>query len=167
MKQTAIVYGSTSGNCENIDNKIDAAHGLDSANVFTASQLDASKIASFDNLLLGSSTWGSGDLQDEWYDGIEVIKSSDLSCKTVAVFGCGDSSGFSTTYCDAMGTLYEAAKAAGADMIGAVSTDGYTFDDSTAVADGKFVGLALDEDNESHLTDTRIAAWVAEIQPSL
>lgn len=66
-----------------------------------------------------------------------------------------------------MGTLYEAAKAAGADMIGAVSTDGYTFDDSTAVADGKFVGLALDEDNESHLTDTRIAAWVAEIQPSL
>ena len=167
MKQTAIVYGSTSGNCENIANKIDAALGIDSANVFTASQLDASKIASFDNLLLGSSTWGSGDLQDEWYDGIEVIKSSDLSGKTVAVFGCGDSSGFSTTYCDAMGTLYEAAKAAGADMIGAVSTDGYTFDDSTAVADGKFVGLALDEDNESHLTDTRIAAWVAEIQPSL
>ncbi len=167
MKQTAIVYGSTSGNCENIANKIAAALGIDSANVFTASQLDASKIASFDNLLLGSSTWGSGDLQDEWYDGIEVIKSSDLSGKTVAVFGCGDSSGFSTTYCDAMGTLYEAAKAAGADMIGAVSTDGYTFDDSTAVADGKFVGLALDEDNESHLTDTRIAAWVAEIQPSL
>lgn len=167
MKQTAIVYGSTSGNCENIANKIAAALGIDSANVFSASQLDASKIASFDNLLLGSSTWGSGDLQDEWYDGIEVIKSSDLSGKTVAVFGCGDSSGFSTTYCDAMGTLYEAAKAAGADMIGAVSTDGYTFDDSTAVADGKFVGLALDEDNESHLTDTRIAAWVAEIQPSL
>lgn len=167
MKQTAIVYGSTSGNCENIANKIAAALGIDSANVFSASQLDASKIASFDNLLLGSSTWGSGDLQDEWYDGIEVIKSSDLSGKTVAVFGCGDSSGFSTTYCDAMGTLYEAAKAAGADMIGAVSTDGYTFDDSTAVVDGRFVGLALDEDNESHLTDTRIAAWTAEIQPSL
>ncbi len=167
MKQTAIVYGSTSGNCENIANKIAAALGIDYANVFSASQLDESKIASFDNLLRGSSTSGSGDLQDEWYDGIEVIKSSDLSGKTVAVFGCGDSSGFSTTYCDAMGTLYEAAKAAGADMIGAVSTDGYTFDDSTAVVDSRFVGLALDEDNESHLTDTRIAAWVAEIQSLL
>ena len=51
-------------------------------------------------------------------------------------------------------------------MIGAVATTLH-IDDSTAVADGKFVGLALDEDNESHLTDTRIAAWVAEIQPSL
>lgn len=33
--------------------------------------------------------------------------------------------------------------------------------------DGKFVGLALDEDNESDKTDTRIAEWVAEISPEL
>lgn len=165
MKNTAIFYGSTSGNCEGIANKIAEALGV--SDVFTASEIDASKISGYDNLLLGSSTWGSGDLQDEWYDGVEVIKSSDLSGKTVAVFGCGDSSGFSTTYCDAMGQLYDAAKAAGANMIGAVSTDGYTFDESTAVVDGKFVGLALDEDNESDKTDGRIAAWVEEIRPLL
>ncbi|MCM1138269.1 MAG: flavodoxin FldA [Muribaculum sp.] len=165
MKKTAIFYGSTSGNCEGIANKIAEALGV--PDVFSASELDAAKIAAYDNFLFGSSTWGSGDLQDEWYDGIEVIKSSDLSGKTVAVFGCGDSSGFSTTYCDAMGTLYEAAKSAGANMIGAVSTDGYTFDESTAVVDGKFVGLALDEDNESDKTDERIAVWVEEIKPLL
>ena len=66
-----------------------------------------------------------------------------------------------------MGQLYEAAKAAGANIVGAVSTDGYTFDESTAVVDGKFVGLALDEDNESDKTDERIAAWVEEIKPLL
>jgi flavodoxin, long chain len=165
MKETAIFYGSTSGNCEGIANKIAEALGV--SNVFSASELDAAKIAAYENLLFGSSTWGSGDLQDEWYDGVEVIKSSDLSGKTVAVFGCGDSSGFSTTYCDAIGQLYEAAKAAGANIVGAVSTDGYTFDESSAVVDGKFVGLALDEDNESDKTDGRIAAWVEEIKPLL
>jgi flavodoxin I len=165
MKETAIFYGSTSGNCEGIANKIAKALGV--SNVFSASQLDAAKIASYDNLILGSSTWGCGDLQDEWYDGVEVLKSADLSGKTVAVFGCGDSCGFSSTYCDAMGQLYEAAKGAGANMVGAVSTDGYSFDESASVVDGKFVGLALDEDNESDKTDGRIAAWVEEIKPLL
>ena len=60
-----------------------------------------------------------------------------------------------------------AAKNAGANVIGGVSTDGYTFDDSESVVDGKFVGLALDEVNEDNKTDERIDAWVAEIQPSL
>lgn len=165
MKKTAIFYGSTSGNCEGIANKIAEALGVN--DVFSASELDASKIAEYDNLFFGSSTWGSGDLQDEWYDGIEVIKSSDLSGKTVAVFGCGDSYGFSTTYCNAMGTLYEAAKSAGATVIGEVSTDGYSFDESTAVVDGQFVGLAIDEDNESDKTDSRIATWVEKIKSAL
>ena len=59
--------------------------------------------------------------------------------------------------------LYEA----GAQVIGAVATEGYTFDDSESVVDGKFVGLALDEVNEDGKTDERIDAWVAEILPGL
>lgn len=167
MKETAIFYGSTTGNCENIANKIAEALGVDAANVFDASELTADKLASYSNILLGSSTWGSGDLQDNWYDAVEVLRNADLSGKTVAVFGVGDSSSFSTTYCDAMRALYDAAKAAGAKVVGEVSTDGYTFDESTSVVDGKFVGLALDEDNESDKTDERIAAWVEEIKPEL
>lgn len=165
MKETIIVYGSTSGNCESIANRIAKALGVSS--VVSASALTAELITNNTNLILGSSTWGSGDLQDEWYDTIEILKSSDLSGKTVAVFGCGDSCGFSTTFCEAMKTLYDAAEYAGATMIGSVSTDGYTFDDSAAAVDGKFVGLALDEDNEGDKTDERIAAWVEAIKPNL
>lgn len=165
MKETIIVYGSTSGNCESIANRIAEALGVSS--VTSASALTAELINKNANLILGSSTWGSGDLQDEWYDVIEILKTSDLSGKTVAVFGCGDSCGFSTTFCEAMKTLYDAAEYAGATMIGSVSTDGYTFDDSAAAIDGKFVGLALDEDNESDKTDERIAAWVEAIKPNL
>lgn len=167
MKGTIIVYGSTTGNCESVANRIADALGVASASVVSASELTPGLINENSNLILGSSTWGSGDLQDEWYDAIDVIKSSDLSGKTVAVFGCGDSSGFSTTFCDAMFAIYEAAKAAGAHMVGATSTDGYTFDESVSVVDGKFVGLAIDEDNESDKTDERIAAWVEAIKSEL
>ena len=35
----------------------------------------------------------------------------------------------------------------------------------TATRDGKFVGLALDEDNQSELTNKRIIEWIKEISP--
>ena len=51
------------------------------------------------------------------------------------------------------GILFEKFSAKGANIVGAVSTDGYSFDESEAVKDGKFVGLALDADNESDKTE--------------
>ena len=116
-----------------------------------------------DNILLGTSTWGAGELQDDWYDGLDVIKGADLSGKTVAIFGCGDSASYGDTFCGAMKELYDAAKAAGANVIGEVSTEGYAFDDSDAVVDGQFVGLALDDMNEDDKTDGRIDAWIAQL----
>ena len=48
-------------------------------------------------------------------------------------------------------------------LIGKVSTDGYTFDSSASAEGGEFVGLAIDEMNESDKTDGRIAAWVKSL----
>ena len=66
-----------------------------------------------------------------------------------------------------IGELYDGIKSSGAKFVGAVSIDGYTFDDSAAVVDGAFVGLALDDVNEDDKTDDRIDAWVAQISPEL
>lgn len=136
-------------------------------NVINVTDLDDSVIANNDNLILGTSTWGAGEVQDDWYDGLEVIKNADLSGKTVALFACGDSESYPDTFVGGMSEIYNAVKQAGANVIGAVATDGYTFDDSESVVDGKFVGLALDEVNEDSKTDERIDDWVAEIKPSL
>lgn len=136
-------------------------------NIINVTDLDENVIAENDNLILGTSTWGAGEMQDDWYDGIRVIKSADLSGKTVALFGCGDSGSYPDTFVGGMAEIYNAVKTAGANVIGAVSTEGYTFDDSESVVDGKFVGLALDEVNEDDKTDERINAWVEEIQPNL
>ena len=63
-----------------------------------------------------------------------------------------------------MGILEAKITARGAKTIGYWSTDGYDFTESKAVRNGKFVGLAIDEDNQSDLTDERVKAWVAQIK---
>jgi len=164
MKKTIVVYGSSTGTCQSIAETI--GKKLD-AEVIDVANFTADVIAENDNLLLGTSTWGAGELQDDWYDGLNVLKSADLSGKTVALFGCGDCESYGDTFCGAMGEIYHALQAVGATIVGQVSTDGYTFDDSEAVVDGQFVGLALDDVNEDDKTEPRINAWLEQIKPAL
>ncbi|ASQ29747.1 flavodoxin [Campylobacter avium LMG 24591] len=156
----AVIYGSSMGNTEGAANLI--AEKLGVSDVLNISDIDAAKINSYDKLIVGSSTWGSGDLQDDWdafdFSGLK------LDGKTVAVFGMGDSESYSDTYCNAMGKLAEKLQAAGAKLVGQVSTDGYSYESSEAVVDGKFVGLALDNDNQEDLTEERISNWVEQIK---
>ena len=164
MKTTVVVYGSSTGTCQSIAEQIASKLGVEAIDV---TNFNADVVSANENLILGTSTWGSGELQDDWYDGVEVLKGADLSGKTVALFGCGDAESYSDTFCGAMAELYNAAKESGANVVGAVSTDGYTFDDSEAVVDGKFVGLALDDVNEDDKTEGRIDAWLEAIKPAL
>lgn len=167
MGKTVIVYGSSTGTCQELAEKIGEKLGLDSSNIINVADMDASVIADNANLILGTSTWGSGEMQDDWYDGVKVIKENGLAGKTVALFGCGDCESYCDTFCGGMAELHAAVEEAGAKIIGGVAADGYNYEDSEAVVDGKFVGLALDEVNESQLTDERIDAWVAAIQGEL
>ncbi len=89
-----------------------------------------------------------------------------LGCEAINV-QCGDCESYGDTFVGGIGELYNGIKESGARFVGAVSTDGYTFDGSEAVVEGKFVGLPLDDVNEDDKTDARIDAWVAEISPNL
>lgn len=164
MKKTIVIYGSSTGTCEAIAEKIASKLGTDVLNV---QDLTADIIAENENLILGTSTWGAGELQDDWYDGVKLLQAADLSGKVIALFGCGDAESYSDTFVGGMGELYEAVKASGARLVGQVDVDGYTFDDSSAVVDGKFVGLPLDDVNEDDKTDSRIDDWLAAISPNL
>ena len=148
----AVIYGSAMGNTEGAANTIASKLGI--SDVFNISDIDAAKINSYDKLICGTSTWGSFD-----FSGLS------LGGKTIAVFGMGDSESYSDTFCGGMGKLAQNLKDAGANLVGEVSTDGYTFETSDAVVDGKFVGLALDNDNQEDQTESRIDAWVEQIKP--
>ena len=166
MKKTGIFYGSTTGTTEEIAGQIAEALGINSDDVRSASELSEELIASYEALILGTATWGEGELQDDWYDAVEVLRDADLSGKTLAFFGCGDSSSYADTFCDAMGLLYEAAKGK-CSVVGAVSASDYDFAASKAQEGDKLIGLAIDEVNESDKTADRVAAWTEALKAEL
>lgn len=94
------------------------------------------------------------------------IEGLDFTGKTVAIFGLGDQVGYADEFLDAMGELHEFFSERGATMVGEWPTTGYEFTHSEAVVDGKFVGLALDLDNQSNLTEERLGAWLRQIAPA-
>ena len=164
MNTTIIIYGSSTGTCEAIAEKIASKLSCEAMNV---QDLTAETISDHQNLILGTSTWGAGELQDDWYDGLKTLQDADLNGKTIALFGCGDCESYSDTFVGGIGELYNDIKDSGARFIGSVDTDGYTFDDSEAVVDGKFIGLPLDDINEDDKTDMRIENWLSAISPEL
>ena len=66
-----------------------------------------------------------------------------------------------------MGVLYEDLKDSGCRFVGAVSDSDYTYSSSISVIDGKFVGLAIDDVNESDKTEERVAAWTDMLKADL
>jgi flavodoxin I len=163
MNKTAIIFGSTTGMTEDVAKRIASQLNISKEHVYEVADITPEIVSRYDALLLGSSTWGSGELQDDWYDGVEVLKKSDLKGKAVSFFGTGDSYSYSDTFCDAMGLIYREIEASGAIFTGQVEASDYSFDDSVAVADGQFVGLALDETNEAEKTDERISRWIKSL----
>ncbi|MCY7406147.1 MAG: flavodoxin FldA, partial [Alkalinema sp. CAN_BIN05] len=71
---------------------------------------------------------------------------------------------YADSFQDAIGNLEEKISERGGMTVGYWSTVGYEFNQSKGVKDGKFVGLVLDEDNQSELTDRRIKNWVAQLK---
>lgn len=159
MKKTAILFGSTTGNTEAIAELINQKLN-DEAELINIESATATDLEDYDFLFLGTSTWGLGDLQDDWLDFITTLENTDLNGKTVALFGLGDALGYPDTFVDAMGTIYEAIAKKGCKVVGKVSVNEYRFEASTAVVEDYFVGLPIDEDNASNKTEERVTKWI-------
>ena len=88
-------------------------------------------------------------MQDDWDAILGDLDDVDFSGKTVAYFGTGDQIGYADNFQDAMGILEEKIAGLGGKTVGYWSAEGYDHSESKAIRDGKFCGLALDDDNES------------------
>lgn len=167
MKKIGIFYGSTTGTTEDVADQIASDLGIEKANIQNVGKASADAVDVYDFLFLGSSTWGIGELQDDWYGFLEQLKKKNLSGKTVAIFGTGDGSSFASSFCDAIGIIYNELQNTGCRFTGKVSDEGYSYDSSVACIDGEFIGLPLDDVNESHLTDSRVSKWLESIKSEL
>lgn len=163
MKKYGIFYGSSTGTTADIAEKIAKILGVGSSDIHNVNATAPSTVGDYETLILGSSTWGDGDLQDDWYDFLDGLKGMSLTGKRVAIFGCGDET-MTDTFCNAVGKIYNGLKETGATFTGNYDTDGYTFNHSDAVTEGsEAVGLLLDEVNHPELTDRRLRGWLAKL----
>lgn len=101
MSDVKVIFGSTTGCTEAAANIIAANFGTTAINVANAAPADFQA----DLLILGTSTWGVGDLQDDWFAGVQMLDGIDLKGKKAAVFAMGDQCGFADSYVDSMRTL--------------------------------------------------------------
>merc|ERR1719182_726977 len=161
-----LIYSTTTGNTETVAGYISAKTGIEAVDI---GDLSGDDVAEFDGLIIGAPTWHTGADTERsgtaWDDFIYGdLTSLDLAGKKVAIFGLGDSAGYSDNFCDAMDELKSCFEAQGASVIGAVSTDGYEYEESKSVDGGKFVGLACDEDNQPDMSEERVNAWIDQIK---
>ncbi|MBK1674331.1 flavodoxin [Ectothiorhodospira shaposhnikovii] len=174
MARIGIFFGTTTGNTRKVAKMIKKKYDDETmAKPQNVNKASADEIAGYDYLIFGTPTMGSGQLpglsadceEESWEEFLPNLEEVDFTGKTVALYGLGDQVGYPNEFVDAMIELYDLVTGRGGRVVGAWPTEGYEFESSQAVVDGKFVGLVLDQDNQSQLTEERLETWLAQIAP--
>nr|WP_324258846.1 flavodoxin [Cellvibrio fontiphilus] len=163
----ALVYGTDTGNTEEVGGKIASAlrqHGY-SVDMMNVTEVTSDVLATYSFLIMGIPTWDFGGIQEDWEDFEKDLLSTNLRGHVVALYGLGDQRGYGDYFVDAMGWLRDRVVQTGALVIGAWPATGYRVAASLAFNESQteFCGLAIDEDQQFELTDSRVASWVAMI----
>lgn len=165
MEKIGIFYGSTEGHTEKVVTQIHQLLGGDDAAVLhNVNSSTADDMQEYTNLILACPTWEIGQLQEDWDSFIDELEQAELDGKKITYVGLGDADGYPDTFQDALGIIHDRIKDKGATFVGAWPTDGYNFEASKGVVNGKFLGLAIDDDNQKDQTNDRVTRWVAQIK---
>jgi flavodoxin I len=163
MEKIGIFFGSSTGNTEKVADLIKSNFTDGFATTINVEDASLEDLEKFPYLIFGTSTWGIGDMQDDWEEFMEVVEMANLKNKKVALFGLGDQEIYSDSFADGIARIYDKIKNK-TTIVGAWPNEGYLFDESEALKKGRFVGLIIDEDNQSKLTVGRVSKWVDELK---
>ncbi|TVR89152.1 MAG: flavodoxin [Spirochaetaceae bacterium] len=167
MNKIGIFYGSTTGNTRDVTLKLYEALGKNQAEMHDIRETTASDMQAYDKIVFSVSTWGTGDLQDDWEEFFPSLNSIDFNGKTVAIMALGDQQNYPDNFVDCMRPLAEKVIERGGRIVGETPTEGYTFSASKAVQSKRFLGLVIDEDNQANMTTSRIHDWVEVIKQAM
>ncbi len=170
MKKIAIVYWPLQGNVSRAAKKIHALIA-DKADIFDLASFSSQEIQQYDYFIVGSSTvgadaWQDANTKDKWLPFFKQMEFEEISMKgkNVALFGLGDQILYPDHFVDGMAILKDEFEKLGAEIHGEWSSEGYEHTGSEAEKNGKFFGLALDEDHQDDKTEVRATKWLQELK---
>lgn len=164
MKKTGIFYSFNTQKTKRVAKLIAEHFEEGTLHEVNIENITEEEFLEYDNYILGASTWWYGELPNHWDEFRPALEDLDLKGKKVALFGLGDQVKYPDNFGDAIGTLKEIVEECGAETFGSATTDGFAFDSSTAVQNGRFVGAMLDEDTQADQSPARVSAWVKDVK---
>ena len=163
MENIGIFYGSNTGKTAAIAEEIEFNLRKDNYEVINVAE-GIKKMPEFKNLILLTPTYGVGEVQEDWANVMSQFEKIDFTGKKVAIAGLGNQFAFGESFVGGMRVLYDVVVKNGGEIIGFTSNEGYHYEESEAVIDDKFVGLAIDENNQDDETPERVMNWIAELK---
>lgn len=170
MKKTLVLYWPKDGAVGNCAHKIFNLLTAEKADMFNLEKIDTNIFENYSSIIAGGSTVGAENWQDvegnnQWVLFLKKCKEQkiNLEGKKIAVFGLGNQILYPNHFVNDMADIRKAFVQMGAKAHGEWPADGYKFEASKSFIDGKFVGLPLDEVNESEKTDSRIEKWLKSL----
>ena len=165
MDKIAILFGPGGGNTEKAARLVAEAFGVGQTDMIPVKDAQESDLMRYSRIIfggptVGTHTWSDPNQKNDWDLFLTRLYKMDLQGKLCAVFGLGDQVSYSFKFVDDIGIIADQVVQAGGQLVGLVDPEGYTFDESKAFRNGKFLGLPLDEDNEPEFTHERINRWV-------
>lgn len=164
MKKIGLFYGTETEKTTAVAKKIQEALGKDAEiEIVPVEKAWKEDFEAFTNLIVGTSTWFDGELPSYWDELIPELETVHFKNKKIAIFGLGDQVRYPDNFVDGIGILAELFESYGASIVGLTSPKDYTFAQSRALRNGKFLGLAIDLENQPEKTDQRVKYWVEQL----
>jgi flavodoxin I len=155
--------GKDNGSTAKVASKIQELLGKELVTIHNVNSARSIDVNKYDYLILGTAAWGIGEMHSDWENFIEELLEAELANKKVAIYGLGDQVKYPESFVDGLGTIF-CRLPFKQNVVGYTSIDSYKYYYSTAEKDGKFVGLAIDDDSQPELTEGRVKKWVAQIK---
>lgn len=176
MSKIGIFFGTETGTTRLIAKKIHKRLGDEIADKpVNVNRIEPADMLRYDALILGTPSYGVGQipghtagcLESNWEEFLAKMPQGDFRGKRVALFGLGAQERYSERFASSLRRLHDTLVDFGAEIVGDWSTQGYTFEHSASVIDGRFVGLVIDQRTQGMYTDERLDTWVAQVRPLL
>jgi len=179
MNKIGIFFGTETGTTRLIAKKMQKKLGDDLCDKpVNVNRITPEDMLKYDTLILGTPSYGEGEIPGKGASSgcfepnreefLALLPANpDFTGKRIAFFGLGAQERYADRFASSLFALVEKFKGWGAEIVGDWPTDGYTYDQSAAEVDGRFIGLIIDQRTQGMFTDERIDTWLEQVKPLL